>query len=675
VDATSRRVPARAPGRGATHTQAGDLNGLGLLDSAPDEAFDRLTHLLNRLLGVPASQLTVVEQGKCFVLGHSGHGGDWAYPTQAALNPAFSGLVMAGREPLAVSDATLDERVSSDRSIAELGAVALAGVPVLLGQVCVGSLCALDMVPRAWSEEDMAALSDVAASVTDQLALRKARLDRDRALASEAHIRIAFDSAAVGMLLVNQSPESSGRIERVNASLCQMLGRSRESLVGTHVDDITYPADRRMSHAAVDGLMRGERAEVRHLEKRYVHADGHAIWGALTCSAVMAPDGGAPPFVISLVEDITEQKEAELDLPAIANVLRRILSGEDSREAIVQAALDIAGASSAYLLEPEGEDRLVVTASAAVNMNGLEVPLDTKPSATAQTYLTGEPLFLADPAESPQVSPKLLALSGARSIMLQPIFSYGKVIGVLCVCWAERVSDGSARGARAVALLTDETSVALAHRDALQRLAAQATTDGLTGLPNRRAWDERLARDLASARRLQRPITLALLDMDRFKLFNDTRGHAAGDELLREFANRARTLLREGDTFARWGGEEFAVLLPDCPSDSFAHSILDRIRGAVPQEQTCSVGYATWDAMESADALVERADRALYRAKALGRNQAVAADPSPLSAAGADQEPDGEKREDGASSVRAKPAGAPWRPHADPADAAFRSRA
>ena len=166
--------------------------------------------------------------------------------------------------------------------------------------------------------------------------------------------------------------------------------------------------------------------------------------------------------------------------------------------------------------------------------------------------------------------------------MWQPIFSHDDVIGVLCVCWAERVENICARAARAVALLTDETAVALAHHDALERLAAQATTDGLTGLPNRRAWDERLARDLAAARRRQHPLTLALLDMDRFKHFNDTRGHSAGDELLREFARHARELLREGDKLARWGGEEFAVLLPDCPSHGFAESILERIRALCP---------------------------------------------------------------------------------------------
>ena len=192
-------------------------------------------------------------------------------------------------------------------------------------------------------------------------------------------------------------------------------------------------------------------------------------------------------YLVALIEDITERKQADQDLPAIANVLRRILSGEDAREAIVQAAVDIAGASSSYLLEREGAEHLIVTASVGVQLKGVQIPLG-EPSATAHTYLSGEPLFMADPAASPLVSSELLKLSGGRSIMWQPIFRHEEVLGVLCVCWAERVNDLSTHAARAVALLTDETAVALAHHEALQRLAEQATTDGLTGLPNRRAW-------------------------------------------------------------------------------------------------------------------------------------------------------------------------------------------
>jgi len=627
VDLAQPRTSVLGPGGLRDQARAGAVAHLELLDAPPQESFDRLTRLAARLLSVPTALVSLIDSDRQFILSQVGLEEPWASSRRTPHAHSFCREVADGERPLTVADVDAAAPAAGLAGV-EFGARAYAGVPVFLAGDCIGALCALDGAPRDWTQEDVCSLQDIAAMLAGELELRTARLDRDRARAavsdSEEHIRLAFDAAAVGIVMVSLEPEGTGTLLRVNEAFCKFLGRTQESLVGMAIEDLIHPADREVSQEVIGALAAGRRSLVRNLERRYLHADGHTVWGALTTSAAVPSDGGQA-YVIALIEDVTERKQADQDLPAIANVLRRILSGEDAREAIVQAAVDIAGASSSYLLERDGAEQLVVTASAGLNRRGVQVPLG-EPSATAHTYLSGDPMFMADPAESPLVSPELLELSGGRSIMWQPIFRHEEVLGVLCVCWAERVSDISTRAARAVALLTDETAVALAHHEALQRLAAQATTDGLTGLPNRRAWEERLSRDIASARRLQRPLTLALLDMDRFKHYNDTHGHAAGDDLLREFAAQASVLLREGDTLARWGGEEFAVLLPDCPSASFVESILDRIRAAAPAGQSCSVGYASWDGLESAEQLVMRADRALYRAKAMGRDRAASAE-------------------------------------------------
>jgi diguanylate cyclase (GGDEF)-like protein/PAS domain S-box-containing protein len=629
VDLAQPRTSAFAPDGSQDHARARTAAHLELLDAPPQESFDRLTRLAARLLGAHAALVALIDSDRQFILSQVGLAEPWASARRTPHSHSFCRAVADGERPLTVSDDGVAEPDARGAS-AEFGARAYVGVPVFLAGECIGALCALDGAPREWTQEDVLCLQEIAAMLATEFELRGARLERDTARAalsdSEEHVRLAFDAAAIGIVTISLEPGSAGTLLGVNEAFCEFLGRPGESLLGTSIDELTHPADRAASREVIGGLAAGERSLVRHLEKRYLHADGHVVWGALTTATAAASDGGQA-YVIALLEDVTERRQADQDLPAIANVLRRILSGEDAREAIVQAAVDIAGASSSYLLERDGADHLLVTASVGLNLRGVQVPLG-EPSATAHTYLSGEPMFMADPAESPLVSPELLELSGGRSIMWQPIFRHDEVLGVLCVCWAERVSDISTRAARAVALLTDETAVALAHHEALQRLAAQATTDGLTGLPNRRAWEERLTRDIASARRLQRPVTLALLDMDRFKHYNDTHGHAAGDDLLCEFAASARVLLREGDTLARWGGEEFAVLLPDCPSANFAESILDRIRAAVPAGQSCSVGYASWDGLESAEDLVARADRALYRAKAMGRDRAASAEPA-----------------------------------------------
>ncbi len=157
----------------------------------------------------------------------------------------------------------------------------------------------------------------------------------------------------------------------------------------------------------------------------------------------------------------------------------------------------------------------------------------------------------------------------------------------------------------------------------LTKLRRIARTDALTGVPNRRAWDEEIPRALARAQRSGEALSVALLDLDYFKAFNDTRGHQAGDQFLKEAAAAWKEQMRGGDVLARYGGEEFALLLPACPTGA-AHALTERLRCVVPDGQSCSVGIATWDGAESPEALVHRADGALYEAKRAGRDRVVA---------------------------------------------------
>jgi diguanylate cyclase (GGDEF)-like protein len=155
-------------------------------------------------------------------------------------------------------------------------------------------------------------------------------------------------------------------------------------------------------------------------------------------------------------------------------------------------------------------------------------------------------------------------------------------------------------------------------------LARVARTDALTGAPNRRAWDEQLALELARAARAGTPVAVALLDLDHFKAFNDRCGHQAGDRLLRETTAAWQAALREFDLLARYGGEEFGVILPGCGPGEAAE-IVDRLRALTPDGETTSAGVAGWDGVETAEALVARTDRALYRAKRGGRDLTVVA--------------------------------------------------
>jgi diguanylate cyclase (GGDEF)-like protein len=154
--------------------------------------------------------------------------------------------------------------------------------------------------------------------------------------------------------------------------------------------------------------------------------------------------------------------------------------------------------------------------------------------------------------------------------------------------------------------------------DDLRRLSER---DALTGVLNRRAWDQLLA---SAVRKGTQPLFVALLDLDHFKAYNDRHGHGAGDELLRRAARAWRSAIRAGDVLARYGGEEFAVLLAGCEEER-AVEIAERLRAAMLDEQRVSIGLARWDGTEDGGSLTERADRALYEAKRSGRNRVAMA--------------------------------------------------
>jgi len=160
-----------------------------------------------------------------------------------------------------------------------------------------------------------------------------------------------------------------------------------------------------------------------------------------------------------------------------------------------------------------------------------------------------------------------------------------------------------------------------------QQIRTLARNDSLTGLYNRRTFEEELGRELRRAERDRRPVCVLLVDLDNFKRINDTLGHSTGDRLLKEAAAAWGEQIRHNDVLARYGGDEFAALLPDCSLHD-AEVIAGRLRAAMPSQATCSIGFAMWDGKENEDALLTRVDEALYRAKRKGRNRVSTAGPS-----------------------------------------------
>jgi diguanylate cyclase (GGDEF)-like protein len=192
---------------------------------------------------------------------------------------------------------------------------------------------------------------------------------------------------------------------------------------------------------------------------------------------------------------------------------------------------------------------------------------------------------------------------------------------------------------RLVGVLGDQLAVGLSHLRDYTEKSHQALRDPLTGIYNRRVLQDALTRELLRARREDGLLALTMLDIDDFKSINDGHGHDAGDEVLRRVAACGREVVRPGDTFARVGGEEFALLTPGAGAQE-ALLVAERLRLAVAaldvlpdRGVTVSAGLAAWPAdAADGDALRRAADEALYRAKAAGKNRCELAGEAPAPA-------------------------------------------
>ena len=309
----------------------------------------------------------------------------------------------------------------------------------------------------------------------------------------------------------------------------------------------------------------------------------------------------------------------------VAHELARQDSTEAVRETICSAATRIAGCAGAALSEPAPNGRgLVVTAGTNPEAKGEVLPFLSRPSGTVRAFTSGEPFFLADARGRTEVNQELVKRFGVVGVLFQPIIRDGTPTGVLAVYWDRVLTGLEDDVSRLIGLLAIEGSVAMERTETHARLERVARTDDLTGLPNRRAWHEQLSREIARARRQGSPLAVSILDLDRFKAYNDRHGHLVGDRFLKHASAAWASLIRDTDILARYGGEEFALAMPETDIEA-AIRMLDRLREATPEEERISAGVVVFDGSEESEELIARADAALYVAKRSGRDRVIPA--------------------------------------------------
>jgi diguanylate cyclase (GGDEF)-like protein len=261
-----------------------------------------------------------------------------------------------------------------------------------------------------------------------------------------------------------------------------------------------------------------------------------------------------------------------------------------------------------------------------------------KPVAEGEAALP--PLPLLGAFEAAVHGPRFPQIDALRSVALVPLLRNKRLIGSLNLASSDATRFTPALGTDFIKHMASIIAICLENVISNEMLKYIGLTDSLTGVYNRRYIDRRLLEEIARARRQNYCISCMYIDIDHFKLFNDTHGHQGGDEVLREVATRIRTELRRSDALGRFGGEEFVVLLIDADLDS-ATFVAERIRASIAGTMfdlpgsaqawvSVSIGVASLEADAAllpietvAQQLVAHADQALYQAKADGRNKVV----------------------------------------------------
>lgn len=409
--------------------------------------------------------------------------------------------------------------------------------------------------------------------------------------ASERNFRSFFELASVG---VAQVDARSGLFLQVNKRYCEITGYSEEEMRRFTFRDITFAEDLGIDDRQRRDLVAGKIPEFT-VEKRYLRKDGSVVWVILSVSSLWSP-GEQPGTNLAIIRDISKRKQAEEELVFAAKVF------EHSIEGIVVA---------------DGQGTILQVNQAFTAITGY----------SAEEAIGQNPRILKSHRHSEEFYQKMWADLVQNGQWAGEIWNRRKN-GEVYPEWLTINAVHNAQGkiTNYVSIFHDITELKR-QQDALEH---QAQHDALTGLPNRVLLDDRLQEALKRMGRSHKRVALLFLDLDNFKHINDGFGHTAGDNLLVELAQRLKKQLRDGDTLARQGGDEFLILLSDIEEvddvSVVALRLLESLKQPFRHESieyyvSASIGVtlAPEDGQTS-EVLIKNADMAMYRAKSLGRN-------------------------------------------------------
>ena len=427
-----------------------------------------------------------------------------------------------------------------------------------------------------------------------------------------------------------------GRFLYVSPACESILGHEPNTLRDKPLSKFVHPDDVGQLNGMVKALVDGAPSNI--ITFRAVRKDGHFVWLESTARLVGRSEASAARELHISSRDVTERKRAEIFEQARAQVLELIAENHPLPEVlnrlIVLVEQEYPGAAGSIVLLRDGRlDHVAPSLPAEFRASLDSQLLRLTASICSDVTSRGETLVCSDVATDPawvELRPQTNehGIETCWSVVVHS--STGDVIGMFCIYLRSRIDiDAAAR--RLLEMVGRLITIATEHQELTYQLAYRAHHDSLTGLPNRVLFEDRLNQAITRATEQSHLVALLCLDLDRFKVVNDTLGHHAGDMLLAQFTRRIQSMLRPTDTLARMGGDEFTLILPELTTpeeaEHIAHRLLDLLR--LPFEisgqelfVTGSVGIAICpeDGREWSS-LQKNADLAMYRAKTLGRNR------------------------------------------------------
>jgi diguanylate cyclase (GGDEF)-like protein/PAS domain S-box-containing protein len=438
-----------------------------------------------------------------------------------------------------------------------------------------------------------------------------------------------------------------GRWRYVSPQVEEILGYRPEEFVSNPGlwADLLHPDDRARALEMETEEFLGKRDTAPSVYRMF-RRDGSIVW--IHDEAVLEADEEGVPIWHGVLYDVSERRQAEEDLQralsqqaVVARLGERALQNGDPEE-LMQVATEliakVAGVHSACIWEL-GRDgrRLNLRAGLEESVTGAGRRVSASRDSHAGAALdSGTHAIVPDwEHETRHTMPPVLRVFGAASSLAVVIDGKNQPFGVLDV-HATEPNRFNAKDVPFVQAAANVLADAIERHSADQALRYRVLHDALTGLPNRLSFVDALGDALAKAAVSGSPIGILFLDLDHFKLINDSLGHHAGDALLRAVAPRLRAHLRPGDVVARFGGDEFGILIDRLADEGEAIAIADRVAAAFAQPfaidgvdhfVSASIGVAVARAGEerpvNAELLIRDADAAMYRAKENGRSRCV----------------------------------------------------